>query len=76
MDHDIPLEGRTRPWTVEEFTIRLHGLPEKLELIGGRLYASEEELLIFLGFLLEEVGAARAVRLGDPDVWRRAVAEL
>ena len=76
MDHDISLEGRSRPWTVEELRTRLHGFPEKLELIGGRLYASEEELLALLGFLLEEVGAARAVRLGDPDVWRRALAEL
>jgi hypothetical protein len=76
MDHDIFLEGRSRPWTVEGLRTRLHGFPEKLELIDGRLYASEEELLALLGFLLEEAGAARAVRLGDPDVWRRALAEL
>jgi hypothetical protein len=29
-----------------------------------------------LGLLLEGVGADRAVQLGDPEVWRRAVAKL
>jgi hypothetical protein len=29
-----------------------------------------------LGLLLENVGADRAVRLGNPDVWRAAVRSL
>jgi hypothetical protein len=29
-----------------------------------------------LGLLLENVGVDRAVRLGDPKVWRAAVADL
>ncbi len=29
-----------------------------------------------LALLLENVGTAQAVRIGDPDVWRAAVANL
>lgn len=50
--------------------------PEKTEMIAGKLYGTEEERLTMLGLLLENVGADQAVRLGNPDVWRAAVAEL
>ncbi|HUP42613.1 MAG TPA: hypothetical protein VM599_05320 [Thermoanaerobaculia bacterium] len=75
MSYDITVKGRTHPWTVTEYMARFEDLP-KLELLGGRLFGSEETLMAYLGLFLEEAGAARAVRLGDPDVWRRAVAEL
>jgi len=42
----------------------------------GKLFWSDEDRVNLLGLLLENVGAARAVRLGDRAVWRRAVAEL
>ena len=45
-------------------------------MIGGRLYGTEEERLTMLGLLLENVGADQAVRLGDPGIWRAAVAGL
>jgi len=32
--------------------------------------------LNLLGLLLENVGARGAVRMGDPAVWREAIAEL
>jgi hypothetical protein len=50
--------------------------PEKLEMIRGKLLWSDEERVNLLGLLLENVGADRAVRLGDPQVWRDAVAAL
>lgn len=75
MSYDITVEGRTQPWTVKEYLARFEDLP-KLELLGGRLFGSEEALMGYLGMFLEEAGAARAVRLGDPEIWRRAVAEL
>jgi hypothetical protein len=50
--------------------------PEKLEMIGGKLLWSDEDREMLLGLLLENVGADRAVRLGDPEVWRAAVAKL
>jgi hypothetical protein len=50
--------------------------PEKLEMVGGRLVASEEERETLLCLLLENVGADRVVQFGDRSVWRAAVAKL
>ena len=45
-------------------------------MIDGKLFWSDEERLLLLGLLLENLGADAAVRLGDPQVWRTAVASL
>ena len=50
--------------------------PEKIELIKGRLFWSEEGRVAMLALLLENVGADKAVRLGDPKVWREAIEHL
>lgn len=50
--------------------------PEKVELVSGRLYASQHERLTMLALLLENVGADAAVGLGDPSVWQAAIADL
>lgn len=50
--------------------------PHKIELIKGKLLFSSKEREVLLGLLLENVGADRAVQLGDPEVWRAAVAGL
>ena len=42
----------------------------------GRLFWDDEQRLLLLGLLLENCGVDAAVRLGDPEVWRAAVAEL
>ena len=70
----IGLEGRS--WSGEEMLARLDLMPEKTEVIGGKLYWTDEDRLIMLAVLLENVGAGAAVRIGDPEVWRRAVAML
>jgi hypothetical protein len=51
-------------------------VPEKLEMVGGKLLHDDEERLTLLALLLENVGADAAVRLGDPGVWRAAVANM
>jgi hypothetical protein len=38
----------------------------------GKLFFSDAERVTLLGLLLENVWADRAVRLGDPEVWREA----
>ncbi len=43
---------------------------------GGKLFLTDEERLTMLGLLIENVGVDAAVRLGDPEVWRHAVAAL
>jgi hypothetical protein len=74
MEWDIRREGRA--WGGAEGYQRFTLTPEKFELIGGKLFWSEEDRVNLLGLLLENVGADRAVRLGDPRVWMEAVEGL
>lgn len=70
----IRREGRA--WTSDEAFERWGLTPQKIELIEGRLFWDDEERLAMLGLLLENPGADAAVRLGDPAVWREAVAAV
>jgi hypothetical protein len=54
---------------------RLTTVP-KLEMTRGKLFNSDEDRLHVLALLLESVGIDKAVRLGPPELWRAAVAEL
>ena len=51
-------------------------LVPRAEFFQGKLFFREEDRQLLLALLLENVGADAAVRLGDPDVWRAAVAAL
>ena len=50
--------------------------PEKFEMDRGKLFWDDAERVTLLALLLENVGVDRAVRLGDPEVWRAAVRDL
>lgn len=50
--------------------------PHKIGLVKGKLLFSSEDRETLLELLLENVGADRAVQLGDPEVWHAAVAKL
>lgn len=71
---DIRNEGRT--WRKDECWQRFELVPEKTEMIQGQLCWSDEERETLLCLLLELVGADRTVQLGNPEVWRVAVAKL
>jgi hypothetical protein len=71
---DIRNAGRS--WRKGEATDRFFLQPGKIEMVDGKLLLSDEDRETLLGLLLENVGADRTVRLGDPDVWRAAVAKL
>jgi hypothetical protein len=71
---DIRREGRA--WTANEAMPRYNLTPEKFEMCQGKLFWSDEDRLNMLGLMLENVGADQAVRLGDPAVWKAAVAAL
>jgi len=73
-DWDIRRSGRA--WGSGEAMQRYELTPEKLEMIRGKLLWSQKDRVNLLGLLLENVGADRAVRLGDAQVWRDAVAAL
>ena len=72
--YDVTLTGRA--WSPAEWEARHNELPFKPELIRGKLYWTERERLTMLAALLEHCGAAAAVRIGDPNVWREAVQAL
>lgn len=73
-DLDIRREGRA--WEGSQGRERFLLMPEKIEMIRGRLFWDDEERLTVLALLLENLGAHQAVRLGDPEAWREAVAGL
>jgi hypothetical protein len=70
------IKGAGRVWTKDEAWARFELLPEKNEMFNGQLSWSDEERENVLGLLLELVGADRAVQMGNPQVWRAAVAKL
>ena len=71
---NIRNEGRA--WSGDEARQRYGLSPEKIEMIKGKLFWTDEDRIAMLALLLENVGADRAVQLGDPEVWRAAVAKL
>ena len=71
---NIRNEGRA--WSGNEARQRYELSPEKIEMIRGKLFWTDEDRIAMLALLLENVGADRAVQLGDPEVWRTAVAKL
>jgi hypothetical protein len=74
MKWDIRREGRA--WSGDEGLERFSLTPEKFEMVKGRLFWSDTDRMNLLALLLENVGADRAVRLGDPRVWMEAVEGL
>lgn len=71
---DIRREGRA--WNADEALNRIRAFPARAEMIDGKLFWTEEERLTALGLLLENVGIDKAVRLGDLQLWKVAIAEL
>jgi hypothetical protein len=67
---DIRRDGHA--WGGEAMS-RYEMTPEKTEMVAGKLYWTEEERLTMLALLLENVGTDKAVRIGNPDIWRAAV---
>ena len=74
IDWDIRREGRA--WRGAEAWERYSLSPEKIELIEGKLFWREDDRLTMLALLLENIGVDKAVRLGNPQIWREAIAEL
>ena len=72
MEFNIQRQGRK--WSRVEIEQKYHKLcPEKIELIEGKMFWTDEQWLNMLALLLENVGIDAAVRLGDPALWKQAV---
>lgn len=74
MNWNIQMEGRA--WTGQEVEARMELRPEKLEIYYGKLFWTAADRLNMLAMLLENVGVAKAVELGKPEVWKAAVSNL
>jgi len=72
---DWDIRRRGRHWRKEAMK-RWELTPEKIEMYDGQLFWCDEARLMMLGLLLENVGVDAAVRLGDPRIWREAIAKL
>jgi len=71
---DIHPNGRA--WSRDELISRYPLIPEKIELIEGKLLWTDEDRLNLLGLLLENVGIDKAVRLGNTEIWRQAICAI
>lgn len=72
MKFDIQRQGRK--WTRSEIEQKYHELcPEKIELIDGKMFWTDEQRLNMLGLLLENVGIDAAITLGNPELWKQAL---
>lgn len=71
---DIRRSGRA--WSGDEADARWQLTPEKFEMWDGKAFFDENQRRLLLGLLLENVGVDAAIRLGDPRVWREAIADL
>jgi hypothetical protein len=83
MDTDTPgtrfpwnIQREGRAWTGDEWNARRELTPEKIELSRGKLFWSDDDRLAMLALLLENIGVDKAIRLGSPEVWRKAIAAL
>jgi hypothetical protein len=68
---EIGLEGRL--WTVDRLYALETVLPEKMELIDGKLFWSERHRLGMLSAMLEQVGLVEAVKLAPKELWLEAL---
>ena len=68
---EIGLEGHL--WDVHRFHALDDVLPEKMELIEGKLFWSQRERLGMLGAMLEQVGLVEAVKLAPRELWLEAL---
>ena len=71
---DFRSDGRA--WSRDEIRSRYSLTPEKIELIEGKLFWTEEDRLNMLGLLLENIGIDKAVRMGNTEIWRQAIRKL
>jgi hypothetical protein len=67
----IGLEGQL--WKVTRFDELETVLPEKMELIEGKLFWTERHRVGMLGAMLEQLGLVEAVRLAPKELWEEAL---
>jgi hypothetical protein len=70
------IQRHGRKWSRTEIEKKYHQLcPEKIEMIQGKMFWTDEDRLNMLALLLENVGMDAAVGLGNPALWKQAIDE-
>lgn len=65
-----------RAWSENEVLAKCRLIPEKPDVVGGKLYWSQADRLRMLALLLENVGLDAAIQLADRKLWREALDAL
>lgn len=71
MNMKLNIERQGRAWNSEEIMERFQSFPEKMEIVNGKLYWTDEDRINMLAILLENVGIDEAVRLGNSMIGLR-----
>ena len=66
MNWNIQRKGRA--WQGNEAREKFALTPEKIEMIEGKLFLSEENRLNMLGLLMENIGLDKALKVCDPAI--------
>jgi hypothetical protein len=74
-DSEWDIRRNGREWE-DEAHERFELTRGKIEMYEGKLFWEDSERVTMLALLLENLGADRAVRLGNPAVWRAAIEAL
>ena len=74
VEWDIRREGHA--WEGPNVREHYRLAPEKIEMIFGQMFCSETERVTMLALLLENLGVDKAIRLGNPEVWRSALQDF
>ena len=68
-----PIGLKGQRWTVAIYHEIGEMLPEKMELIDGKLFWTERERIGMLAAMLEQMGLVAAVRLAPKALWLEAL---
>ena len=71
---NIGLDGHL--WNVDRYYELDDVLPEKMELLEGKLFHGERQRLGMLAAMLEQVGLEKAVTLAPKALWLEALEKL
>jgi len=68
---NIGMEGHL--WNIDRYYALDTVLPEKMELIDGKLFGAERWRLGMLGAMLEQLGLVETVKLAPKELWLEAL---
>jgi len=74
MNWNIKRKGRS--WHGNEAREKFALTPQKIEMIEGKLFLSEEDRLNMLGLLMENIGLDQVLKVCDPATLQQVVNDI